>query len=132
MFEAMQFGPRFPLGVEETRDRGRGLVALADIPASATIETAPAQVLPAALAATINAYRLDYFVLWEDPDGTRTLALPLGLLGLCNYSDAPNAALIPDARHRLVHLVATRDIRAREEITIKYRDPTRFYSPSGT
>jgi hypothetical protein len=132
MSDETQAGPRFPLGVRETEGRGRCLVALAPIPAGATIETAPVQVLPAALTATINTFQLDYFVLWEEPQGGHTLAVPLGLLGLCNYSDCPNSRLIADATRRTVHLTATRDIRAGEEITLKYRDPSRSYPLAGT
>jgi SET domain-containing protein len=130
MPDAMPLGPRFPLGVEQSPERGRCLVALVDIPAGAVIETAPVQVLPAALTTTIDAYR-DYFVLWEDEISGRRFALPLGLLGLCNHSAYPNAALLADGAHRLIRLVAMRDIRAGQEITVRYRDPVRSYAEGG-
>jgi hypothetical protein len=130
MANAMPLGPRFPLGAEQRPERGRCLVALADIPAGAVIETAPVQVLPAALAAAIDAYR-DYFVLWEDESSGWSLALPLGLLGLCNHSAYPNGALLADGADRLVRLVAMRDIRAGQEITVRYRDPVRSYAEGG-
>jgi hypothetical protein len=126
--EEVVLGTRFPLTVRETPRRGRCLVTLAAIPKGATIEVAPVQVLPAELASAINAYGLDYFVLWENPNAEKTLAMPLGLVGLCNYSNRPSAQLVPEFQLRLIHLVAMRKLDRGAEITVKYRDPARSYS----
>jgi hypothetical protein len=120
-------GPRYPLTSIDTADRGRCLICLSAIPKGATIETAPVQVLPPALARRINAYHLDFFVAWGLPGQTKTLAVPLGLFGLCNHSDDPTAELLRDYESRLVHLRAARHLAEGSEITLRYRDPSRSY-----
>ena len=124
-------GPRFPLTLAESTDRGRCLMTLADIPQGATIETAPVQVLPTELARYIDSYRLDFFVSWDPPDVDKTLALPLGLFGLCNHSDSPNAMLSIDYSRRLVYLLALTTITINSEITIAYKDASGSYSSAG-
>jgi SET domain len=122
----MKLGPRYPLAFAEATDKGRSLVSLGTIPKGSTIEIAPVQVLPPDLAEVINAYHLDAFVYWNY-NRIVTLAIPLGLFGLCNHSDRPNAKLSIDPRHRLVKLASLRRILSGEEITIKYRKPSRVY-----
>jgi hypothetical protein len=131
--DAIVLGTRYPLTLIETEVRGRLLISLTDIPKGAIIELAPVQVLPAGLVPYIEAHKLDLFVAWNagNPNG-KTLAMPLGLFGLCNHSDDPSAELIIDYSNRLIRLVALRALSTGGEITVRYRDPSRSYPPSGT
>jgi hypothetical protein len=129
--DRMTLGARYPLTISEIAGRGRCLVTLTDIPAGAIIEIAPVQVLPPPMAVVINSYKLDYFLYWENSEIGKTLSIPLGLLGLCNHSDRPNAVLAAAPERRLVRLSAARDIACGEEITVTYRDPSRSYCVFG-
>jgi SET domain len=123
----MILGARYPLSLVEEPHKGRSIVSLGTIPKASTIEIAPVQVLPPDLAKKIEAFKLDVFVYWKCKGFAATLAIPLGLFGLCNHSDRPNAKLLIDTRNRLIKLVSLRRIHSGEELTIKYRKPSRVY-----
>jgi hypothetical protein len=121
-------GVRYPLTLIEVAGRGRCLVSIGEIPDGATIEVAPVQVLPAALALVVDAYGLrDIMVRWTPRGCSPTLAFPLGLFGLCNHSANPSAELAIDCARRLVSLVSRRRHREGDEITLRYRDPSHSY-----
>jgi hypothetical protein len=122
-------GTQYPLTLVEVPGRGRCLVSAGHIPTRAIIEVAPVQVLPTPLARIVETFKLDYMVKWIMIDGSSTLAMPLGLFGLCNHSDDPSAELSIDYAGRLVRLIARHPLEDGDEITITYRDPGRSYSP---
>jgi len=124
----LRLGPRVPLSLSKRQDRGRCLVSLVDIPRGATIEIAPVQVLPPAIVPLISSIR-GIFITWRRPHFPETLAMPLGLFGLCNHSDYPNASVRIAYSKQLVYLLSRRPIATGNEITINYREPARRYLP---
>ena len=130
--KSLRLGARVPLSVRKHRDRGRCLISLVDLPGGVTIEIAPVQVLPPEIVPLINSIRSN-FITWRRPHSPETLAMPLGLLGLCNHSDYPNANIRMVYSQRLVCLLSRRPIRVGNEITINYREPARrYYRRPGT
>jgi len=130
--KSLRLGARVPLKVSKHRDRGRCLISLVDIPGGATIEIAPVQVLPPEIVPLINSIRSN-FITWRRPHSPETLAMPLGLFGLCNHSDYPNASIRMVYSQRLVYLLSRRPIGVGNEITINYCETARrYYRRSGT
>jgi hypothetical protein len=122
----LTLGARVPLSLSKRQDRGRCLISLVEIPSEATIEIAPVQVLPPEIVPLINSIRSN-FITWRRPHFPETLAMPLGLLGLCNHSDYPNASVRMDYTKQLVYLLSRQPIAMGDEITINYREPARGY-----
>jgi len=116
-------GSRYPLSLRDTIERGRCLISIGDIPGGATIEVGPVQVLPVELAAHVNAFNLGWMIAWTPKGAPPTLAMPLGLFGLCNHSSDPSAELAIDYKRRLVQLIARQELGEGDEITIRYRVP---------
>jgi hypothetical protein len=80
----------------------------------------------------INAIRSS-FITWRRPRFPETLAMPLGLLGLCNHSEYPNAKVRIRYSKQLVYLLSQRLIGKGDEITINYSEPARrYHSHRGT
>jgi hypothetical protein len=129
---SLRLGARVPLSVSKRRDRGRCLVSLVNIPGGATIEIAPVQVVPPEIVPLVQSIRSN-FITWRRPHSPETLAMPLGLFGLCNHSDHPNACIRMVYSKRLVYLLSRRPIGVGNEITINYREPARrYYRRPGT
>ena len=105
--------------VGETKNKGRGVFATADIAEGALIEECPIIVVPLAEVETINATVLrDYHFMWG---GTgEESAICLGYGSLYNHSHTPSAMYVRRLDARIIAFHAVRDIREGEEITVSY------------
>lgn len=107
------------LEVRDTRSRGRGVFALAPIPAGTLIETADVIPVPPAEIEAIEACILaDYYFRWG-VDG-RQGAIALGYGSIYNHSYSPNARYVKHFDRRTIDFIALRDIAAGEEIRTNY------------
>src|ERR1700744_5301666 len=87
------------IGVRNFAGKGRGIVALADIPAGTVLERCPVLVVPEAdRRKTDRTVIFTYVYMWEHGtteqnlyDGTGRAAIALGLSSLLNHSYTPNA-----------------------------------------
>ncbi len=106
---------------------GRGVFALADVPAGTVIERTPVLLIPRnqvfsddpkirAASARISWYVFD----WAGQTKRDYVALALGYGSIYNHSDAPNAAFEPEPPDTLAFRVL-RDLAAGDEVTISYR-----------
>ncbi|HEY1773721.1 MAG TPA: SET domain-containing protein [Gammaproteobacteria bacterium] len=111
------------LEVRETSARGRGVFALAAIPAGTLIESADVIVIPREEMHAIESCVLaDYDFRWGT-DG-REGAIALGYGSIYNHSYTPNAHYVKHFERRSIDFIALRDIAAGEEIRTNYNgDP---------
>jgi uncharacterized protein len=117
------------IGVRSFGDKGRGVVALRDIPAGTLIERCPVLIIPAAeRAKTDQTIVFTYVYMWEhgttEQDlytGTGRAAIALGLSSLLNHSYDPTARFIRRIDELELELHSRWAIAAGAEITIDYQ-----------
>lgn len=117
------------IGVRSLGDKGRGIVALRDIPAGTVIERCPVLIIPAAdRPKTDQTIVFTYVYMWEHGtieqdlyNGTGRAAIALGLSSLLNHSFDPTATFIRQIDDLELELRSRRAIAAGEEITIDYQ-----------
>lgn len=109
-----------PLCVREIDVRGRGVFTTHNIPEGAEIIRGYVSLIPRE-AFDLNPIG-DFPLAWDD----KFHALVWSALSLVNHSDSPNAKVERDDKHKLIRLVATRDIVAGEEIVYDYMTPLWF------
>ena len=101
-------------------EKGRGVFALADIPAGAVLEVSP--VIPVAANAipddggAPDGYLLD----WDPEEKGQEHCMALGYVMLLNHSENANVSLESDLEEMTVTVSALRNIRAGEEILWDY------------
>jgi uncharacterized protein len=107
--------------------KGRGVMALKDIPAGTVFERCPVAIMPRTDMKDDNGEMLlinNYVFRWgaeTAPRKTTHMAAGVGGYGpLYNHSYAPNADLREDHENTLMEFFALRDIAQGEEITIDY------------
>ena len=114
--------PNDRLEIRSDPAKGRGVFAIAPIPAGTLIEAAPVIIMPAADCARLDKTILhDYYFHWDgDPDGEGRGAVALGLVSLCNHAKRPKARVRRNYARDTLDLVALAPIAAGDEITIDY------------
>ncbi len=101
----------------------RGMVAARDLPAGTLVERSPVIVFPPEdLDATHGREPVigDYVFWWEEKGEKAEMALPLGHISVYNHSFNPNAGYGYNFPEREMEIVALRDIKEGEEITLDY------------
>ena len=127
---------RLPLRVLQMGQRGRGVVAEADIPAGTLIERSPVLVIPPGdRAAADPTIVFTYVFMWEHDTTEEDLyrhegrsAIALGYTSLLNHSYTPNCDFVRHIDELAIDLIAHRDIAAGEELTIDYQ-MTLWFTP---
>lgn len=117
------------IGIRHFGGKGRGVVALRDIPAGATIERSPVLIIPDQDRATTDATVVfTYVFMWEHGtteqdlyDGKGRAGIALGLSSLLNHSYTPTAIFIRHIDALELELKTCRAVKAGEEITIDYQ-----------
>ena len=117
------------IGVKTYGDKGRGVVALRDIPAGTVIERCPVLIIPEAdRIKTDQTIVFTYVYMWEhgttEQDlyhGTGRAAVALGLSSLLNHSTTPNASFIRRIDDLELELTSRHPIAVGDEITIDYQ-----------
>jgi uncharacterized protein len=125
------------IGVRSCGEKGRGIVALRDIPAGTLIERCPVLIIPAAdRAKTDRTVVFTYVYMWEhgttEQDlytGAGRAAIALGLSSLLNHSFDPTARFVRQIDELELELHSNRAISAGEEITIDYQ-MTLWFDPA--
>ncbi len=118
-----------PIGVRHYPGRGRGVVALRDMPANSLIERCPVLIIPAQdRSLTDRTIVFTYVYMWEHKTveqdlyrGEGRAAIALGLSSLLNHSFEPNATFIRHIDQLELELRSIRRIAAGEEVTIDYQ-----------
>jgi uncharacterized protein len=124
-------GPHKRVSVEETPEKGRGLFALDPINAGEIIDVTPVLIVDEALSKTIMQYPkvADSLLIWDGNErNVNRLAIGFGPLSMCNHAVEANAGLqridFPSPRFALI---AKKEIRIGEEITLSYRMPLQSF-----
>ena len=117
-------------------ERGRGVVAEADIEEGELVERSPVLVIPAADRAAADATIVfTYVFMWEHDTVEEDLykhegrsAIALGFTSLLNHSYTPNCEFVRHIDELAIDLIALRPIPAGEELTIDYQ-MTLWFTP---
>ncbi|WP_184261005.1 SET domain-containing protein-lysine N-methyltransferase [Rhodopseudomonas rhenobacensis] len=120
---------RGPIGIRDFGARGRGIVALADIPAGQLIERSPVLVIPSAERPIVDGTIVfTYVFMWEHGTTEEDLyqhrgraAIALGHTSLLSHSYQPNCSFIRNIDELTIDILASRAIKAGEELTIDYQ-----------
>ena len=108
--------------------KGRGVVAERDIVAGELVERAPVLIVPEADRTGVDRTNLgNYIFMWEHDTVAEDLyaqkgraAVVLGFASLLNHASDPNCDFVRYIDALALDLVAVRDIRVGEELTIDY------------
>ena len=104
--------------VAETEGKGRGLIAVRDIRCGEVIETCSVHLTPVKEKDEYEADdAADRFVFYWDENYD---ALAFGSMSFVNHSRKPNCEIVRDENHLMQSLIAMRDIKRGEELTIDY------------
>jgi SET domain-containing protein len=112
--------------VTKIPNKGRGIIATQDIPQGTLIEASPAITFPLKQRLNINETELFkyYFVQPSEYGKSQTVNgyLVFGLVSLLNHAEQPNTRInwIEDQVGLWSHLIAEKDIKAGEEVTMSY------------
>jgi SET domain-containing protein len=125
------------IGVKHFGAKGRGIIALRDIPAGTVIECCPVLIIPEKdRAQTDLTIVFTYIYMWEHGTTEQDLytgmgraAIALGMSSLLNHSYDPTAVFIRRIDELELELRSRKSIAAGEEVTIDYQmklwfDPT--------
>jgi hypothetical protein len=120
---------RYGIGVEIFPKKGRGIVAVTDIPPDTLLERCPVLVIPDGdRLATDPTVVFTYVFMWEHGTVEQDLykhtgraAIALGLASLLNHSYTPNATFIRHIDALMLEIRSTTFIRAGDEVTIDYQ-----------
>ena len=119
---------RVPLRVISIEGKGRGVVAERDIKVEELVERAPVLILPEKDRPAVDETNVaNYIFMWEYDTvaedlhtGKGRTAIILGFTSLLNHSDSPNCDFVRYIDAQALDLVAIRNIRAGEELTLNY------------
>lgn len=104
--------------------RGRGLIAVCDIPEGALIDRSPTVEVLASQSQMLDEMRPlgDYY--FEHPSDPRAGLMAFGLMSMLNHADQSNADILwwhDEDLGWFADLVACTQIRAGEEVTYRYK-----------
>ncbi|HEX4505645.1 MAG TPA: SET domain-containing protein-lysine N-methyltransferase [Alphaproteobacteria bacterium] len=117
------------IGLRHLGAKGRGVVALRDIPAGTVIERCPVLIIPEKDRPQIDpTIVFTYVYMWEHGtteqdlyNGTGRAAIALGMSSLLNHSFDPTAVFIRRIDELELELRSRKAIAAGEEVTIDYQ-----------
>lgn len=107
-------------------EKGRGMVALKDIPANTVIERDPVITMPNDILRTTDGKESileSYIFRWgveDDAKVTPQCCWPLGNIPIINHTENPNCDIRNDYNNNVMELFTLRAIAQGEEITIDY------------
>jgi uncharacterized protein len=117
------------IGIMHFNGKGRGVIALRDIPAGTVIERCPVLIIPERDRIKTDATVVfTYVYMWEHGtteqdlyNGKGRAGIALGLSSLLNHSYMPTATFTRMIDALELELRTCRAVSAREEITIDYQ-----------
>lgn len=101
------------LAIINTKEKGRGVIATAFIPAGTVIERSP--VVPVDSLSLVGTRINDHAFAWDGLE-----AIVFGLTSFVNHSHEPNCVLSYDYENLFIELISKVDIKAKEELTFDY------------
>jgi SET domain-containing protein len=114
------------LVLRDTETKGRGIFAQQDFAKGDLIETSAVIVIPKQQVKLITkTVLLNYYFGWHGESG----AIGLGFASLFNHSYHPNAVYIKNFAKSVIDIIAYKDIRKGQEITINYNGQVDDVSP---
>jgi hypothetical protein len=107
------------LQIRKTKKRGRGVFALATLPAGIVVEIAPVVVMSGADRKQLDKTFLhDYIFEWGAD--RKSCCMALGYIPLYNHSYAPNCEYIMNFKQELMAVQTLRAIKKGEELQFNY------------
>lgn len=108
--------------------KGRGVIASADIAKGEVVERSPINPVSQEDAETraLDHLHFGWGLNEEDKDRSGGCCIGFGYLSLYNHSDNPNAEYIRHYSEHEMSIVALREIKVNEEVTINYGVPLWF------
>ncbi len=101
--------------------KGRGVFAITNISKDSIIEKSPYIHIPSKDFEDLQETIIErYWFYVSGRDDRATCAIGLGYTSLYNHSKKPNADWIILPRSKMIKIIALRDIRKGQEITINY------------
>ena len=105
------------ISIKSSGAKGRGVFAEKQFAPGEIVEVAPVVVLPDPQYELLERTSLkDYYFYWTEG----SVAVGFGCSSFFNYSSYPNAELKREVENHLMKIVALREIRPGEEITVTY------------
>ena len=108
--------------VRKVDGKGRGVIAVEDIPAGTVIEIAPVAPFSGDLPEELSGYP----IAWNGGQ-----ALVFGVAQMVNHDSNPNVDFCCDFENLTLTLIADREIKKGEELLIDYDCPL-WFTPVGT
>lgn len=126
------------LEIRDFGPKGRGIIALEDIKKGELVERSPVLVIaPNDRDRVDESVLFTYVFMWESGTSEEELyhhrngriGVVLGYTSLCNHSPNPNCDFNRHIEEKFLDLVAARDIKAGEELSIDYQ-MTLWFNPN--
>ena len=111
--------------------KGRGVIALEDVPAGAEVERAPVIPVPASELLEVEGHHTvfdQYLLYWSDEPGAE-VAMGCGLLMIYNHSSNPNVEFHTGPDPLTMSVITTRAVKAGEELVYDY-DVELWFTPA--
>ncbi len=114
------------IGWFDAGEKGRGMVALKDIPAGTVVERNPVIIMPYDTLRTSDGQKsiLEHYIFRWGPEDENQITphccWALGNIPIANHSANPNCDVRNDYTNNVIELFALRPINRGEEITIDY------------
>lgn len=119
--------------VTKIAGKGRGIIATEEIAQGSLLEVAPVVVFPVEERAIVDKTELSkyYFVRSIEYAESKSVKgyIIFGLASLCNHSEEPNSYVdwIENEVGIWSHLIAKKDIKAGEEVTMFYTNIDEYF-----
>lgn len=122
--------------VREIVGKGRGIIATEDISQGTLLEVAPVVVFPAEQRTIVDQTELSKYYFVQPIEYAQTKSangyIVFGLASLCNHTEEPNSYVnwIENEVGIWSHLIAKKDIKAGEEVTMFYTNINEYSEAS--
>ena len=110
----------FPLYIDDTATKGRGVFSSTVIPADAIVEVSPVVVMTAEDRKLLDKTRLHNYIFEWTPGGDNKCCMAQGYISVYNHSYASNCEYFMNYEEETIMIKAVRDIAPDEELTINY------------
>lgn len=114
--------------IQQTENMGRGVFALANLPAGMLLETSPVIVMTKEHQELVDQTPLhDYIFLWGEQE--EQCAMALGYVPLYNHAPSSNCEYVMDFAAHTISIITVKDIKEGEELFINYNGDVDDASP---
>ena len=110
----------FPLYIDNTANKGKGVFSSAAIPADAIVEVSPVIVMQADERVLLDQTRLHDYIFEWNPNGNNMCCMAQGYISVYNHSYTSNCEYFMNYEDQTILIRAVRAIAPDEELTINY------------